>query len=91
MLNLLKIKHTLRVRSRSWMWSRLYSFFLAVKGYSNIWGIDINSNRNFRVRKNACNKIFKIVLGSKKIEFQTMMEKKSNLKVILLILSIRNK
>ena len=41
-------------------------FFLAVKGYSNIWGIDINNNRNFRVRKNVCNKIFKIVLGSKK-------------------------
>lgn len=38
-------------------------FFLASKGYYNISGIDINSTQDYINRKNACNKIFKIILN----------------------------
>ncbi len=39
-------------------------FFLASKGYSNIWGIDINDSQDFINRKKACNQIFKIILNT---------------------------
>ena len=35
-------------------------FFLASKGYTNIWGIDVDETEEHSLRKNACNKIFKI-------------------------------
>lgn len=40
-------------------------FFLASKGYSNIWGIDVDETERHSLRKNACNKIFKIILNTK--------------------------
>jgi len=46
--------------------SGLTLFFLASKSYNNIWGIDVNDTDTFVNRKKACNKIFKIILNSKK-------------------------
>ena len=41
--------------------SGLTLFFLASKGYKNIWGIDINNSSSFNARKRACNDIFRII------------------------------
>ena len=38
---------------------------LASKGYTNIWGIDINQSKSFIARKKACNNTFKIILNTK--------------------------
>lgn len=40
-------------------------FFLAINGYDNLYGIDINSTKEFYKKKNLCNKIFKIILNTK--------------------------
>lgn len=40
-------------------------FMLATKGYTNIWGIDINQSQNFIIRKKENNKVFKILLNTK--------------------------
>ncbi|OUU29733.1 MAG: hypothetical protein CBB97_02065 [Candidatus Endolissoclinum sp. TMED37] len=55
-------------------------FFLASKGYYNILGIDINSTQDYINRKNACNKIFKIILNTNTNVIQHYNGKKINYK-----------
>ena len=45
--------------------SGLTLFMLASKGYTNIWGIDINQSKSFIARKKACNNTFKIIFNTK--------------------------
>ena len=45
-------------------------FFLALNGYQNIWGIDINNSKSFDTRMRSCNKVFKVILKSKKNRIQ---------------------
>ena len=47
------------------MWRKIRFVLLASKGYLNIWGIDINETEWHSIRKNACDKIFKIILNTK--------------------------
>jgi SAM-dependent methyltransferase len=46
-------------------------FFLALNGYKNIWGIDINDTKHFNVMKKFNNKIFRIILNSKDDRIQS--------------------
>ena len=45
--------------------SGLTLFFLALNGYKNIWGIDVNNTKEFNLRKKSFNKILRIILNSK--------------------------
>ena len=40
-------------------------FFLAAKGYENIWGIDVNNSKGFNKRKKINNKILKVLFKKK--------------------------
>ena len=55
-------------------------FFLASKGYTNIWGIDINQSKSFIIRKKACNRIFKVILNTKSNRIANYNGKKINFK-----------
>lgn len=45
-------------------------FFLVLNGYQNVWGIDINNSKAFDTRMKSCNKIFKVILKTKKNRIQ---------------------
>ena len=55
-------------------------FFLASKGYENIWGIDMNHSESFIKRKNACNKVFKIIFNTNSERIKNYNGKKINYK-----------
>ena len=55
-------------------------FMLASKGYTNIWGIDINQSESFIIRKKACNRIFKVILNTKSDRIANYNGKKINFK-----------
>ena len=70
LLNLLKLLEKSKIGKKSKVLDHgcgtgLTLFFLASKGYNNIWGIDVDNSDAFVNRKKASNKIFKIILNLK--------------------------
>ena len=56
--------------------SGLTLFFLALNGYKNIWGIDINNSKAFNASMESCNKVFKVILKTKENKIQIYNEKR---------------
>ena len=58
--------------------SGLTLFFLALNGYKNIWGIDINNSKAFNASMESCkNKVFKVILKTKENKIQIYNGKNS--------------
>ena len=85
LLNLLKLLEESKIGKKSKVLDHgcgtgLTLFFLASKGYNNIWGIDVDNSDNFVKRKKASNKIFKLILNSKKNRINNYNGKKVDFK-----------